>query len=76
MVAGIIPDSPAEKAGLKAGDIIVEFAGKDMVTPFDLLAQIIRSNCGEVIKAEVYRNGSYLDFDLELEQCPVNLQNR
>ena len=76
MVAGIVPDSPAEKSGLEAGDIIVEFAGKEMITPFDLLTQIIRSNCGEIIKAKVYRDGSYLDFNLELEQCPINLQNQ
>ncbi len=76
MVAGVIADTPAEKAGLKVGDIIVEFAGKEMKTPFDLLTQIIRSNCGEIIKAKVYRNGGYLDFDLELEQCPVELQNQ
>ena len=76
MVSGIIPDSPAEKAGLRVGDIIVEFAGKEMITPFDLLTQILRSNCGEVISTRVYRGGSYLDFNIELEQCPVDFLNQ
>jgi serine protease Do len=76
MVSGIISDSPAEKAGLRVGDIIVEFAGKEMITPFDLLTQILRSNCGEVISAKVYRDGNYLDFNIELEQCPVDFLNQ
>ena len=28
LVAGVSPDSPAAKVGFKAGDVIVEFAGK------------------------------------------------
>ncbi len=35
MIAGVIPGSPAEKAGMKKGDLLVEVAG----TPVDDLAQ-------------------------------------
>jgi serine protease Do len=75
LIKAILPDTPAEKAGLKANDIIVEFAGKKITTPFDLLTMILRKNCGEKVEIKVYRNGSYLSFVLELEQCPENLRS-
>ena len=74
MVANVLPETPAEKTGIKKGDILVEFAGKELKTPFDLLTQIIRQNCGDVINIRLYRDGSYLNFKLQLEQCPEDLK--
>ena len=73
-VEEVVPDTPASKAGLAAGDIITEFKGKQIKTPFDLLTQILRNNCGEVINLKVYRNENYMDFKLQLEQCPEELK--
>jgi len=70
----VIPDTPASKAGLAAGDIITEFKGKEIKTPFDLLTQILRNNCGEIIDLKLYRNENYMDFKLQLEQCPEELK--
>ena len=36
LVAGVSPDSPAAKVGFKAGDVIVEFAGKAVASPQEL----------------------------------------
>ncbi len=74
LVAGILPDTPAEKSGLQTGDIIVKLGERDIITAFDLLTEIIRSNCGEVIETTVYRNGEYLKFRLQLEECPLELK--
>jgi len=70
----VVPDTPASKAGLAAGDVITEFKGKQIKTPFDLLTQILRNNCGEIIELKVYRNENYMDFKLQLEQCPEELK--
>jgi serine protease Do len=69
----IIADTPADKTGLKKGDIMVEFGGVEIKTPFDLLTQIIRQNCGDIVDIKIYRNGTYLDFNLQLEQCPAEI---
>ncbi|MBM3705129.1 MAG: PDZ domain-containing protein, partial [Actinobacteria bacterium] len=74
MVANVLSDTPAEKSGIKKGDIIVEFAGKEINTPFDLLTQIIRRNCGDIINMKIYRDTGYLNLKLQLEQCPEDLQ--
>ena len=71
LIAGIVEDSPAEKAGIESGDILVRFREKELKEPFDLLAQILRSNCNDVIQVEIYRNGEYLTLTLELLECPL-----
>jgi S1-C subfamily serine protease len=73
-VDSVLPDTPAAKTGLKAGDIIVEFSGKALKTPFDILTQILRQNCGDNVSLKVYRDGSYEGFKLKLEQCPPNIK--
>ena len=73
-IDSVLADSPAAKTGLKAGDIIVEFSGKALKTPFDILTQILRQNCGDNVLIKVYRDGSYTSFKLKLEQCPPNIK--
>jgi len=36
LISDVIADSPASKAGLKAGDILLEFDGKKVEAPADL----------------------------------------
>ncbi len=57
---------PAEKAGIKSGDIITELNGKKVETQYELFAQILKQNVGDSISVKVYRQGSYLDFNVEL----------
>ena len=71
LISETVDDSPAEKAGIKGGDILVRFGEKKLQEPFDLLAQILRSNCNDVIQVEVYRDGDYVTLTLELLECPI-----
>lgn len=73
-VEGTLPDTPAARIGLKAGDIIVEFSGKELKTSFDLLTQILRQNCGDNVVLKVYRDGGYISYKLKLEQAPANIK--
>lgn len=71
-VAETVDDSPAEKSGLLAGDLIVKFGDKELKDPLDLLTQIIRSNCNDIIEIEIFRDGQYQILMLELLECPVD----
>ena len=62
---------PAEKAGIKSGDIITELNGKKVETQYDLFAQILRQNVGDILSVKVYRQGSYLTFNVELIERPA-----
>jgi serine protease Do len=53
LVAEVQPHSPAEKAALKAGDVIVHFQGKDIRQPQDLSRRVAATPPGTVVKREV-----------------------
>lgn len=59
--------SPAEKAGLKGGDIIVKFDGQRIKTFDELRAIKDTKKEGDVVKVEVVRNGANKTFDVQLE---------
>jgi len=65
-INNVIEGYPAEKAGMKKGDIIVEFDGIAVKTPYELLAQILRHNVGDVVQIKIYRDGDYQTISLEL----------
>jgi serine protease Do len=71
LITGTVADSPARKAGIQPGDIMASFGNKDLKEPYDLLTQILRSNCNDVVEIKVYRDGDYITLILELLECPV-----
>jgi serine protease Do len=48
-IAYVAPDSPADKAGLKANDIVVRFQNKDVASTGDLLQTLHNSKIGEEV---------------------------
>ena len=56
IVMNVIPESPADKAGIEKGDVIVQYAGKDLEDE-SLLNLIQRSKIGEDVEVVVIRNG-------------------
>ena len=69
----VIPNSPAEKAGLKPKDIILE-VDNQKITPQNTLAQIITNkNTGETINLKVYRNGEIIFLKAVLAPLPTDL---
>lgn len=59
--------SPAEKAGLKSGDLIIKFDGKRIKTFDELRAIRDTKKEGDVVKVEAIRNGQTKSFDIQLE---------
>ena len=61
---GVREDSPAAKAGLKAGDLVVRLAGSDIQNVYDYTQVLGRMNAGEEYEVEVLRGGERLKFKL------------
>ena len=55
---GILPGSPAQKAGLKGGDIIIEIDGKKINTPEELVVSVRSKNVGDRVTLVFMRDGA------------------
>jgi putative serine protease PepD len=56
--SGILPRSPAQKAGLKGGDIIIEIDGKKINTPEELVVSVRSKNVGDRVTLVYMRDGA------------------
>jgi Peptidase family M28/PDZ domain/PA domain len=66
--ADVKPGSPAAKAGLKAGDILVQFGDKPIKNLYDFTDALRRSKIGDVVEVKVLRDGQSVTASVKLEQ--------
>lgn len=70
LVAEVLPGSPAAKAGLKPGDIILEFEGEEIGLSAELPPQVGRVKVGSTAELLIMRNGSRKDVDVTIGELP------
>ena len=56
LVASVAEKSPADKAGIKAGDIILEFDGKKVDTMRTLPKLVAQTEVGKRVTLKIWRN--------------------
>ncbi len=66
MIAEVVSGGAAEKAGLKANDIILKYNDIDISTVSDLTGQLNKANPGDKVKITVLRDKIELTFDVIL----------
>jgi Peptidase family M28/PDZ domain/PA domain len=62
------PNSPAAKAGFKAGDVLVQFGDKPIRNLYDFTDALRRSKVGDVVEVKVLRDGQPVTASVKLEQ--------
>lgn len=67
LVVHVDPDSPAERAGLEAGDVLVELAGRRVADGGDLRRALDEAEAGEPASVEVLRRGQQKSLEVVLE---------
>lgn len=65
IVSSVQPGGPADKAGIKAGDVIVEVNGKKINDTSDLQNQIMKNPPGTQIEVKVLRDGKIQVFNIK-----------
>jgi serine protease Do len=70
LISDVMPDSPAGKAGLKPGDVLLEFEGKRTEVPSDLQRAVALATPGQDSKVKVWRDGSERTLDVKIGEAP------
>ncbi len=76
LVSDVVPDSPAAKAGLKTGDIILEFEGKKVESPGDLQRAVGLTNPGADSKMRVWRDQGEKTLTVKVGEAPDEREAR
>jgi carboxyl-terminal processing protease len=72
IVSSPIKGSPAEEAGLKTEDIIVEVDGENVLgVDSSLIATKIKGEAGTTVHLKVYRNSEYMEFDITRQEIKI-----
>jgi len=66
LVVDIVPDSPAMRAGLEIGDVIITAQDVRIDNPDALFYRLLTTGAGEILKLEVLREGAVLELEVTL----------
>ena len=72
LVAKVLKDSPAEKAGFKVGDVIVSFNGDKIDVSSDLPPMVGSTKVGKTVPAKVIRHGEPVTLRVKIAELPVD----
>ncbi len=70
LISRVLPDSPAGRAGLQVGDIIIEFNGKKVYYSSELPPLVGRVRPGTIATLKIVRNGKTLTKQVKIEELP------
>jgi len=66
LISDIMKGSPAEKAGVRQGDVITIFNGTEVKDPAHLQRQVAEAGIGKPVKVTVFREGKSLELTMTL----------
>jgi len=70
LIAGVIKGGPAEKGGMKEGDIVTSFNGRPIRDVRDLLKKVAATKVGEVVKIGFLRDKKSATLKIKIEKRP------
>jgi serine protease Do len=73
LIAEVAKGSPADKGGLKAGDVIVAYDGKAVSDTSQLRNLVAMTSPGSSVKVEVVRDGAHHELAVTIEELTKNV---
>lgn len=70
LIGDVVPKSPADKAGLRSGDIVLEFDGKPVKDSRHLKLQVARVKPTESVPVKLLRDGSKKTLEVTVKEMP------
>jgi len=71
LVADVVEGSPAEKAGIMRGDVIIEYDGKVVEEPFYLRNMVANTPPNTEVKIKIIRDGKPMTLNVTIGELPV-----
>jgi serine protease Do len=72
LVTGVVPGSPGDKAGVKAGDVLKSVDGKDVATGGQLRYSLATEGVGTTLNMRLWRDGAERQVPVTLAAPPEN----
>ncbi len=76
LISGVEKAGPADKAGVKASDVILKFDGKAIVSSADLPRIVAATKPGNKVPVQLWRKGSTLDVALVVGEIQDNAEKQ
>ncbi len=70
LITEVFQDSPAEKAGVKAGDVIVSIDGKEVEGPPDIRKEVGDKAKGDKLTLGILRDHKQMELSVQVEETP------
>lgn len=68
LVERVVPGKPADKAGIRAGDLIVEFNNKDIIEMRNLPRIVAETKVGKKVPVKIWRDGKLISKKIKVEK--------
>ncbi len=74
LINKVFPEGPANKVGLKIGDIVKEIDGQKVRNSRDLVQYVLRKEVGQEVRLVIIRDGKETSISVKTEQMPGEMR--
>lgn len=74
LVAEVAANSPASKAGIEPGDVILAFNGQSVATVDDIRSYMLRAKVDQTVRLTIWRDNKKQTISLKLEEAPSQVR--
>ena len=73
LISEVLADSPAKRAKLERGDVVIEFDGRPVEHPTQFRNLVAQTPIGKKVRLKVLRNGKAHDLDVTIAEQPKTM---
>ncbi|NJR68099.1 MAG: trypsin-like serine protease [Synechococcales cyanobacterium CRU_2_2] len=71
LIAGVLPNSPAEAAGMQLGDVVIQVGGQAVATAQEVQDRVAEGNVGQVLPIEINRQGKVMTLSVKPQEMTL-----